>query len=221
MPETGNSVGVRIVLLALLFAGSMASAQATRSAGTATAGIPAAVVRPGPDAGLAWQDISAGQQAALQPLADSWASLSSAQKRKWIALSRSHPKLPAPEQALLHSRMSNWAGLSPSERARARLNFSESRAIQPEDRKAKWEAYQSLTPEQKKELARHQPGQRRVPPAVTAAAPAPAELHDGAGAEPAGKRRPGVPARVVLPDSSFDSNTLLPQQPQGRKPSRP
>ncbi len=221
MPEAGTAACVRIALLALLFACSMAKAQATKLAGTATTGIPAAVVRPGPDAGLAWQELSAGQQAALHPLADSWVSLSNAQKRKWIALSRNYPKLPAPERALLHSRMSSWAGLSPSERTRARLNFSESRAVQADDRKAKWEAYQSLTPAQKKELAQQPAGPRRVPPAVTAAAPsqAPVDLPAGTGTESAGKRRPTVPARVVLPDSSFDSNTLLPQQ--GRKPSRP
>jgi hypothetical protein len=91
----------------------------------------------------------------LQPLAAQWGSLSEGQKRKWIALSKNYARLTPIEQATLHSRMTDWVALSPQQRSQARLNFADSNAKQlsADDKKAKWEAYQSLSPEAKKRLA--------------------------------------------------------------------
>ena len=57
------------------------------------------------------------------------------------------------EQAKLHSRMTEWAALSPQQRTQARLNFAETKQLSPDDKKAKWEAYQALPPEEKRKLA--------------------------------------------------------------------
>jgi hypothetical protein len=57
----------------------------------------------------------------------------------------------------MHSRMNEWVTLSPQQRAQARLNFARtkelSKQLTPEEKKAKWETYQALSPEEKQKLA--------------------------------------------------------------------
>lgn len=114
-----------------------------------------------------WTELSPDQQKSLQPLAGGWPTLSEAQKRKWIALSRNFRQMKPEEQAKLHSRMNEWVALSPQQRARARLHFGETKVLAPDDKKAKWEAYQALSPEEKRRLAAGAGGKQ---PPTTAAA---------------------------------------------------
>ncbi|MEO7548543.1 MAG: DUF3106 domain-containing protein [Ramlibacter sp.] len=100
-----------------------------------------------------WAELAFAQQQALAPLSGTWADLSEAHKRKWLALSQNFPKLPVPEQAIMHSRMKEWAALSPKQRTMARLNFGETKRISSDDKKAKWEAYQALSEEERRKLA--------------------------------------------------------------------
>ena len=110
------------------------------------------------------------QQQTLKPLASSWATLSEAHKRKWLAVSKKYPSLPPEDQATMHSRMNEWVGLSPEQRVEARLNFAKtkelSKQLTAEEKKAKWEAYQALSTEEKQKLAAN------APPRPTGAAPA-------------------------------------------------
>jgi hypothetical protein len=121
----------------------------------------------------AWAELTVDQQQALRPLAGQWPRLSEAQKRKWIALSSNYRALPPPEQAKLHSRMTEWVSLSPQQRTQARLNFAEAKTLSPDDRKAKWEAYQALSPEEKRKLAAGAGG--KTPPTAAAVRPVPAQ----------------------------------------------
>jgi hypothetical protein len=176
------------------------------------------------EAGPVWGELSADQQAALRPLAGSWASLNADQKRKWLAVSRNHAKLSPDERTRLQGRMSSWAALSPAERAQARLNFSESRELSAQDKSAQWEAYQSLPPERKKELARQQPAKPSGASVASAGtpklklAPVPVPGVDQAPRTP-GQRRPKP--KLVAGDN-LNANTLLPQQaPDLQKNPRP
>ncbi|HYF44195.1 MAG TPA: DUF3106 domain-containing protein [Ramlibacter sp.] len=119
----------------------------------------------------AWNELTPQEQQALGPLAASWVTLSAAHKRKWIALSQNYPKLPPAEQAKLHSRMTEWVALSPQQRAQARLNFAETQTLAPDDKKAKWEAYQALPPEEKRKLAAG--AAVKPPPTAAAVKPVP------------------------------------------------
>jgi hypothetical protein len=176
------------------------------------------------EAGPAWGELSADQQAVLRPLAGSWAGLNADQKRKWVAISRNHDKLSPDGRARLQGRMSNWATLTPAERAQARLNYAQSRERSAQDKSAQWEAYQALSPEQKKELARQQPAKPSGASVASTGTPrlrlAPAA---GNGAEQA-PRNPGQrrsKPKLVAGDN-LDANTLLPQQaPERRKNPRP
>lgn len=133
-------------------------------------GRPATSSRSGPR----WTTLTKAQQQALAPLAPHWNTLSDAQRRKWIALSRNFDRIGTAEQAKLHARMTDWAALSPRERALARLNFAEVRNLAPADQlKAKWEAYQALSEDERRKLAESAGG--RSIGAAPAARPVPAD----------------------------------------------
>ena len=132
---------------AMVPAGAQVQAHGTTPAGSVTTAKPAAISKP------LWRDLSARQQRALEPLALQWDSLTEPHKRKWLALSRNYAKLSPAEQEVLHSRMTEWATLSNQQRSQARLNFAEVKQVPVDERKAKWEAYQALSEEEKRELA--------------------------------------------------------------------
>ena len=105
----------------------------------------------------AWADLTPMQQQTLKPLAISWSTLSEGQKRKWLEISKNYHSLPPEGQATMHGRMNEWVALSPQQRAEARLNFAKtkelSRQLTPDEKKAKWQTYQALSPEEKQKLA--------------------------------------------------------------------
>lgn len=107
--------------------------------------------------GPSWAELTTLQQQSLQPLALNWNTTSEAQKRKWLEISKNYPSLSAADKATLHSRMNEWVALSPQQRAQARLNFAKTKELStqltPEEKKAKWQTYQALSPEEKQKLA--------------------------------------------------------------------
>ena len=127
---------------------------------------PAAGVVRSPQAGAAWASLSATQRAALAPLQRDWETIGPSHREKWLEVASRFPSMPAAERQRVQERMAEWARLSPSERTQARLQFKEARQISPEDRQAKWQAYQALPEEQRRELA------ERAQPAVNGKATA-------------------------------------------------
>lgn len=126
---------------------------------------------PRPESRPSWGELTPQQQQALAPLSGSWARLSEAHKRKWLAVSTSYPTMPPGEQARLHSRMAEWVALTPQQRTQARLNFFETQALPVDDKKAKWEAYQALPAEEKRKLAAA--AKPPAPPTAAAVQPVP------------------------------------------------
>ncbi|WP_445263599.1 DUF3106 domain-containing protein [Ramlibacter sp. PS4R-6] len=145
-----------------------------------------------------------------------WDTLSEAQKRKWIALSANYPKMSGEEQAKLHSRMSEWVALSPQQRSAARLNYGETKKLAPDDKKAKWEAYQALPPEEKKKLAA---GAQKPPAMAAAVRPVPREkLASVPKPRASATAQASKAPRIAAAPNQVDHNTLLPQQPQAQPP---
>jgi hypothetical protein len=165
--------------------------------------------------GPAWSELSAPQQQSLAPLAVQWGTISEAQKRKWIALSQNYPKLAPDEQAKLHSRMTEWVALSPQQRTQARLNFADTRKIPPDDKKAKWEAYQSLTPEERARLA----ADAKPKAAGAAAAVKPVPPQKLAQVPPKAKADQKERTRTAVPPGQVGQNTLLPPKPVVANPA--
>ena len=101
-----------------------------------------------------WSELTSSQKMALLPLRDNWRYLGDTSKRKWIALSNNFQSMAPAEQVKLHARMNDWVSLSQQERMEARLNFTKSKLLPKSHKSATWEAYQALSPEDKKNLAR-------------------------------------------------------------------
>lgn len=106
--------------------------------------------------GLAWSELSTPQQQTLKPLEQLWPTMTAPHKRKWLAVSQNFLQLSDQEQITIQSRMQEWAALSPLQRSAARLNFAGAQQLPIEDKRAKWEAYQALSPEEKQKLAAQQ-----------------------------------------------------------------
>ena len=167
-------------------AGSGAAAplgpSSSTSASNAASPVPAKIAAP--KAG--WSLLTPLQQQALKPLASQWDSISEGQKRKWLEISKNYPSLPPEDQTKMHSRMTDWVSLSAQERAQARFNFGKtaelSKELTAEEKKAKWEAYQLLSAEEKKSLVDKAsrkaggaaPAIRPVAPQMLATVPTPA-----------------------------------------------
>ncbi len=156
-----------------------------------------------------WQQLTALQKQALAPLGAQWSALSGQQQKKWLALSQNFTQLSVSEQITLHARMSDWVSLSPRQRNLARLNFNKLQSLPKEDKKAKWEAYQALSAEEKRLLS--------------AAAVSPTKS-----AAPTAKPLPayrlvessvGVPAETRARQPEINRKTLLPRPPAVAKPS--
>lgn len=103
--------------------------------------------------GPAWNELGPAQQKVLEPLRGHWSELDAARKDKWIDLARRYPSLSAEEQQRVRSRMAEWSSLSSSQRGQARLHYQEARQVPPEERQARWEAYRSLSEEERRALA--------------------------------------------------------------------
>ncbi len=103
--------------------------------------------------GARWSELKPGQQAALKPLESEWSGIDVRSKRKWLELSAGFPKLTSTERARVQERMSEWTRLTPKERGEARMHFQNAKQVPAQDRQARWEAYEALSPEQKQQLA--------------------------------------------------------------------
>lgn len=160
-------------------------------------------------ASRSWKELTALQKQALAPLGAQWSALSGLQQKKWLALSQNFNKLSVAEQITMHSRMSDWISLSPQQRNLARLNFNKLQSLPKEDKKAKWEAYQALSQEEKRMLSA-----ASMPPAKSAAPTAkPLPPH----------RFVETPVRATAekrsPSPEINRKTLLPQTPAVASPA--
>jgi hypothetical protein len=152
-----------------------------------------------------WAQLSAAQQRSLAPLAGTWNSLSDGQRRKWIALAQNYPSIAVADQQKLHSRMAEWAALTPIDREQARWNFAETKKVTPSNLAANWEAYQALSPEEKKKLAAG--AQPKPAGAAVAIKPvAPAKLVE----VPKVEKSMDAKRPLIAKPESLNRNTLLP-----------
>lgn len=150
-------LGFTLILLTSLAAGSLALAQPPSKESSAPVTASKSTLSNQP----LWKELSVAEQAALRPLAANWDAMGIGQKRKWQSVAKDFDKLPAHQQAKMHARMTEWITLTPKQRADARINFAENRqltdGLTPEQRKAQWQAYQQLSPEDKRRLAESAP----------------------------------------------------------------
>lgn len=187
-----GAAALAVVTLAVLLSldlGGSAHAAAPEPKATKALPVPAA------EQGVRWQDLNPAQKAALKPLERDWSGIDLPRKQKWLELSARFPRMSADEQTRVQARMAAWAKMSPQERGQARLNYQDAKQVPAKDRQARWESYQALSPEQKRQLAA-----RAVPPAVPASSSAFAE----------GSRRPASPGASVGREVPQAKSNLVP-----------
>jgi hypothetical protein len=217
---------------------------------SAVLGLSAIGVRAQTGSAPAWQDLTPAQQRALSPLRGQWSRIDAARRQSWLDVANRMPSLSAAEQARLQARMAAWSSLSPAERGTARLQYQEAQRWSPQERQARWEAYQSLHPQARQILAERwklevpdgrQTGtasadsKRNVvepppPPVAPPRAASPTSVRSRSGAtthpmlEPAAEpahHQPGLP-KIVATDPFVDPATLLPKRgPQGAAMAAP
>ena len=173
-----------------------------------TAGATSTVAIQKSEAKPTWQELTPAQQQSLKPLAANWSGIGEGQKRKWLALSKNYPSLPAPEQAKLRSRMTEWVSLSQEQRTQARLNFAETKKLSPDEKSANWQAYQALSLEDRQKLTAN----ATPKPAGAAAAIKPVAPQKLA-TVPSTRQSTRMAAGGASGTLSVDQNTLLPRAP--------
>lgn len=156
-----------------------------------------------------WVELTAVQQHILAPLAPDWDKLKPATRKKWLEISGRYVNMTPAEQERLQARMRGWVTLTPEQRRIARENYARANKLDTEQRALRWQQYQQLSEEKKKELAEQAvPQHKRVttmPPAhlnlnkpaapVKLAPPAPASTDQTAVIAPA----TAVPAASTAP----------------------
>ena len=179
--------------------------------------------------GPAWASLTTQQRAALAPLKDDWSSIDAPRKAKWLDLAGRYPTMHASEQERMQARMTEWARMSPQERAQARLNFQQAKQLPNQERQDQWSAYQALPESERKALASRakatqkagaptgkpmpeQSSKRNIVanPSLSAAPGATTTLVTRQPAPPA-HQQAGMPKIAATP-GFVDRNTLLPQR---------
>ena len=218
-----NTVGVAASSVASPVAGPVSSTAASPTTGSASKSTPPLQVKsPAPTQstvtqGLRWRDLTTSQQLALQPLVQDWADLDGPRRQKWVQLADRLPKMLPAEQARVQARMADWAKLTPQQRGQTRLNFQEATQLPSKDRQARWDAYQALAPEQKRELAARAAsgaampasGQMRKLPTTETSA----QRTDASGQDPSQAKSNLVPNHIFANRPSAISPTVVRASP--------
>ncbi|RZJ13559.1 MAG: DUF3106 domain-containing protein [Rubrivivax sp.] len=100
-----------------------------------------------------WSGLTPKQQALLAPLERDWPEISDTQRSKWLSATPTLATMSGDEIKRVHDRIRDWTMLSGSERLTARIGFQVTRRLTPEQRQARWEAYQALPQEERQALA--------------------------------------------------------------------
>lgn len=114
------------------------------------------------DQGPRWDSLSPSQQTALKPLATEWDELDSGRKAKWLTLAKRFAVMTPDEQQRVQERMREWGKLTPQQRRTARENYARTKELPVGQKSERWEQYQQLPEEKKRELAAHTTPKKRV-----------------------------------------------------------
>lgn len=154
-----------------------------------------------PQTSSSWKLLQAREKQALAPLAERWDEISETQRNKWLTIARSFDQLSVADQQVMQARMKEWAALSPLQRNQARLNFNNLQNLPKDEKKSRWDEYQSLSEEEKRKLSAGALGPART------AAPSPRPMAADRLVQPTVRT---VPPAALPPRTPIDRHTLLP-----------
>ena len=156
-----------------------------------------------------WASLNAAQRRALAPLQHDWAEVDSRRKEKWLEVASRYAAMPRDEQTRIQARMTDWLKLSPTERARARLQFQEVRQVPADERQERWRAYQALSPEERSRLAKENRAAAQRPAVPTTA------VSDGSAAHPQAPSPGALPPIAIQarPGATTNTSSARPRPP--------
>jgi hypothetical protein len=172
----------------------------------------------------AWSALSQQQRSALAPLERDWARIDASRKQKWLEIANRYPSMPPDERERMQQRMGEWARMTPAERGQARLSFQEAKQLSPQQRQARWEAYQALPEDERRALAsRAQPKADKVKPAASAPLAAVPKQNLAASRPAQGIHGKPVAPTVVQakPGATTTLMTKSPTPPAHQQPGQP
>ena len=102
-----------------------------------------------------WLDLTKDQQIILLNLKEDWGDLTPDSRIIFLVLTDRILKLDKKNIAIFQQRIQNWSKLSPQERRLARANYLSSLEISQNNKITAWNAYQELSPDEKKLLERN------------------------------------------------------------------
>jgi hypothetical protein len=193
---TGSTPAAGRVALTLTLLFTLGIGHSAHAVGPATP-VPRSAPVPVAEQGVRWQDLKPAQRAALKPLERDWSGIDLTGKQKWLKLSARFPRMSADKRSRVQARMAEWAMMTPQERGQARLNYQDAKQVPAKDRQDRWESYQALSPEQKRQLAA-----RAARPVAPASASAFAEATRKPAAAPAVRETPLAKSNLV-PNPAF------------------
>ena len=162
LKTAATSAYAALVIATLSGSISVASAQGPSSAGSAANGShskPTGIAEKKPDG--TWESLKPAQQKILAPLESDWDYMLPESRKKWVQVANLYPKMNAQDQVRLQSRMAGWSSLSQKDRRVARENYLSSLKFPAEKKAEAWSAYQKLSDEEKKKLAKAEENKKK------------------------------------------------------------
>ncbi|WP_230411061.1 DUF3106 domain-containing protein [Collimonas humicola] len=151
-----------------------------------------------------WVELTAVQQHILAPLEPDWDKLKPSTRKKWLEISGRYVNMTPAEQERLQARMRGWVTLTPEQRRIARENYARANKLDTEQRALRWQQYQQLSEEKKKELA-----EQATPLHKRVTTMPPANLN---------KNKPSAPVKLA-PPAATDQTAVIPPTPATTTPA--
>jgi hypothetical protein len=194
---------MRVFLRSLAFCGLLGLLAAWAGHGLAQTPGQAPQAAPKAQTSGNWKQLKAHEKKALAPLAARWGELTETQRSKWLAIAQHFDQLSPAEQQVMQTRMTEWVSLNPVQRNQARLNFNTEtvKNLSKDERKTRWDEYQTLTDEQKRKLS------AGVLTTSKTTAPSPRPSAADRLVQPSVRT---LPAAALPPRTPIDQKTLLP-----------
>jgi len=176
---------------------------------------------------IMWKDLTPAQQKALEPLSGEWDGIEPIRKQKWLAIATRYARMKEDEQARVQERMREWVRMSPEERRQIRQNYARAQKLNPTQKAVSWEEYQTLSDEQKKELAAKGAIKKQVvnlptPTQAKMPTPAPVKPATPAGTLPAAATAAATVTPPADPNAQLpNASNVTPIPPTSTPPTQP
>lgn len=161
LKKAAAGIFAALAVLAVFSLSTSAQAQGSSAGGSANGTHSKTTGIPEKKSDGTWESLRPAQQKILAPVEGDWDYMLLESRRKWIQIANLYPKMSDQDQARLESRMTSWSNLSQRDRRVARENYLSSLKFPAEKKAEAWSAYQKLSDEEKKKLAKAEENKKK------------------------------------------------------------